>query len=158
MTKQVFLHIGAHKTGTTTLQAELASNRSVLENVGLVYPDLNGLESHFEWARFLAGEVTSLSELQHNQATTKWLNNLKPDQSLLLSAESFYRLIHTQNDYISKDKYAFNNTNITPVLCLRMQADYAKSLYSEWVTNWQYQYDIYILLLMSSTVGLIMNA
>lgn len=61
MTKQVFLHIGAHKTGTTTLQAELAANRHALKKSGLIYPDFNGADSHHQWARFWAREMPSIS-------------------------------------------------------------------------------------------------
>ncbi|WP_375551450.1 sulfotransferase domain-containing protein [Rhodophyticola porphyridii] len=38
---EVILHIGAHKTGTTTLQRLFAENRELLENHGVLYPDTN---------------------------------------------------------------------------------------------------------------------
>lgn len=39
MAKTLFLHIGIQKTGTTTIQAFLSRNRSLLEQHGFVYPD-----------------------------------------------------------------------------------------------------------------------
>lgn len=143
VTKQVFLHMGAHKTGTTTLQADLASNRDALSRCGLIYPDFNKANSHFQWARFLAGEMPNISAVQHQQLTAEWLDGLQAGQALLLSAESFYRHINTQGDYLVKLRSVLDGADITPVLCLRRQADYAKSLYGEWVMNWQYPHDIY---------------
>lgn len=143
MTNKIYLHVGAHKTGTTTLQAELALNRAELKANGLIYPDFNGADSHFQWARFLAGEMPKLNAEKHAQVTADWLNSLQPDQALLLSAESFYRHITTQPDYLEKLKLVFQGVQITPVLCLRSQADFARSLYGEWVLNWQYPHDIY---------------
>lgn len=135
--------MGAHKTGTTTLQADLALNRSVLQGVGLVYPDFHNADSHYRWAGFVAGEIPETSAAQHAKITSDWLGNLQPHQALLLSAESFYRYVNTQPDYLVKLKSVLKDADITPVLCLRSQADYAKSLYSEWVSNWQYPHDIY---------------
>jgi hypothetical protein len=143
MRNRVFLHMGAHKTGTTSLQAALAQNRSTLLAAGLVYPAFNNADAHHHWARVLAAEQKHISPAQHKQITSDWLKALKPEQALLLSAESFYRYINTQPDYVCKLKEVFSNTEIIPVLCLRRQADYAKSLYGEWVMNWQYPHDIY---------------
>lgn len=135
--------MGAHKTGTTTLQADLALNRSILQGVGLVYPDFHNVDSHYRWAGFLAGEIPQINAAHHAEVTSEWLDNLQPDQALLLSAESFYRYVNTQPDYLVKLKSVLKDADITPVLCLRSQADFAKSLYSEWVSNWQYPHDIY---------------
>ncbi|SDY40074.1 hypothetical protein [Nitrosomonas sp. Nm33] len=38
MNKQLYLHIGTHKTGTTALQHYLSHNRDVLETTGWLYP------------------------------------------------------------------------------------------------------------------------
>lgn len=38
MSKQIHLHIGTHKTGTTALQQTLAENREQLVQQGFLYP------------------------------------------------------------------------------------------------------------------------
>jgi hypothetical protein len=49
MSRRVFLHVGAPKTGTTYLQSTLARNRTLLGEHGLTYPDTSS-GSHFEAA------------------------------------------------------------------------------------------------------------
>ena len=38
MQKTIFLHIGANKTGTTSIQKQLAEHRDLLEREGVLYP------------------------------------------------------------------------------------------------------------------------
>lgn len=40
MTK-VILHVGTHKTGTTSIQAALAASRPALQAAGILYPDVS---------------------------------------------------------------------------------------------------------------------
>lgn len=49
MSRRVFLHVGAPKTGTTYLQDTLAANRELLTRHGLTYPDTRS-GNHFEAA------------------------------------------------------------------------------------------------------------
>jgi hypothetical protein len=49
MSRRVFLHVGAPKTGTTYLQSTLARNRSLVVEHGLSYPSTSS-GSHFEAA------------------------------------------------------------------------------------------------------------
>jgi hypothetical protein len=49
MSRRVFLHVGAPKTGTTYLQSMLAGNRTLLADHGLTYPGTSS-GSHFEAA------------------------------------------------------------------------------------------------------------
>lgn len=143
MKLKIFLHMGSHKTGTTTLQSILAKNRCILRKAGLVYPNVDDADSHFLWARSLAGEMPQITPSQHLEITAGLLKDLKQQEALLLSAESFYRHINNQPGYLFKIQSVLGDSELTPVLCLRNQGDYAKSLYSEWVLNWQYQHDIY---------------
>jgi hypothetical protein len=49
MSRRVYLHVGAPKTGTTYLQSILANNRALLADHGLTYPETPS-GSHFEAA------------------------------------------------------------------------------------------------------------
>jgi hypothetical protein len=42
--KTIYLHIGTHKTGTTSIQHFLASNRVLLQDVGVSYPNVRIVE------------------------------------------------------------------------------------------------------------------
>lgn len=50
---RLVLHIGTHKTATTTLQNTFAANRALLAREGLIYPDLGRVAGHhglvMEW-------------------------------------------------------------------------------------------------------------
>ena len=43
---RVVLHIGTHKTATTTLQDTLATNRALLAEQGIVYPSIGRATGH----------------------------------------------------------------------------------------------------------------
>ena len=44
---KLFIHIGLHKTGTTTFQTFLHLNRKALLKVGVFYPEMGEHESHW---------------------------------------------------------------------------------------------------------------
>ena len=44
---KLFIHIGLHKTGTTTFQTFLHHNRKTLINAGVFYPEMGEHESHW---------------------------------------------------------------------------------------------------------------
>ncbi len=46
MTKRVFIHIGAPKTGTTYLQYVLKQNRGAMKKAGVLYPRVAGGDAH----------------------------------------------------------------------------------------------------------------
>ncbi|GGF47725.1 hypothetical protein GCM10011519_22210 [Marmoricola endophyticus] len=50
MTRRVFVHVGAPKTGTTYLQATMAANRSLLAGHGVTYPSTSISGNHFDAA------------------------------------------------------------------------------------------------------------
>ncbi|MEO0562213.1 MAG: hypothetical protein AAF125_08865 [Chloroflexota bacterium] len=57
MSKRLYLHIGLHKTGTTTIQSALYHNRDVLRAMGVIYPEtglqVNGKSAahfHIGWS------------------------------------------------------------------------------------------------------------
>ena len=94
MTK-VVLHVGTHKTGTTSIQAALAASRPALIKAGILYPDVSP---------FFGGRRDAQHELAHalarddsaNKATLirfiTYLREVAPRfDTILISAEPFYR-------------------------------------------------------------------
>lgn len=71
--KTLYLHIGQHKTGTSTLQNFLWRNRQWLESAGVLYPEV-GLcgPTHASFALSLPGERQSvLAEMFRNAAVDR---------------------------------------------------------------------------------------
>lgn len=95
MNKQIYIHVGPPKTGTSAVQKWLSSNQPFLENNGVFYPshsvDANGVSS---------GNVTSIYDVNEKKKlclNKDRLTNLidtfnKSEYSiLLLSSEFFFR-------------------------------------------------------------------
>ncbi len=92
MKKTVYLHIGAHKTGTTALQLFLSHNRKILENNGYLYPGRN--VAHHDMAREF--QLLTLQEITTDPrtATNKYFDEINNSNSekIILSAEKFENL------------------------------------------------------------------
>lgn len=135
--------MGSHKTGTTTLQASFEKNRDLLRIAGLIYPTIDGKFSHHKWAHLLAESACCVKAREAIEITEQWLHTLQKNEALLLSSEGLYRHINNNPEYLLLLKNMFKEMEIIPVLCLRNQGAYARSLYNEWVLNWQYPHNIY---------------
>jgi hypothetical protein len=59
VSRQLILHIGLHKTGTSSLQFALFQLRNELQQLGWSYPGLNGSLAHHQLRRDLAMQKTS---------------------------------------------------------------------------------------------------
>lgn len=144
----LYIHIGTHKTGTTTIQKTLYKNQTLLKAHGIEYPDytLIGKKSHyahFGIANALAGlhDKLSKSDAQNFFCAVR---ELAKSRIVFLSAESLYRHYNEAHirkpasveDYWERRHYFINELfNLTGpaqiVLVLRSQADLAQSLYQE---------------------------
>jgi len=62
---KITLHIGMHKTGTSTLQSFLASNREVLEKHKVLYPKPTSHSSHHDLAHLLFPESKFLMRVEN---------------------------------------------------------------------------------------------
>jgi len=102
-TRDLILHIGHYKTGTTALQVFLHQNRDVLAHQGLVYaaaPVKNAKQSALAYALLRDTGVNTLLHGFNNPATAAELWNdiigaardLPAGHALLISSEEFMRL------------------------------------------------------------------
>lgn len=57
MTKSIYIHIGPHKTGTTTLQFSLFLNKDKLKKNGILYPDSGIISAKLPGHHNLAWEI-----------------------------------------------------------------------------------------------------
>lgn len=92
---RVLLHIGMHKTGTTTIQSALRSHRMALARLGILYPRLGAVDVHHglarAWVRILSedydlagGPEAAWERLAEHYAGSRRL--------VVLSSEEFSRL------------------------------------------------------------------
>jgi hypothetical protein len=127
---RIYLHLGWPKTGTTSLQATLAAQRSLLAGGGLVYPRMwshNGDDSHNDLAdlrRNVPGGFDDLLAFLAGETAPRMLLSVESFTSWLLREESLEALIGLLN---SLRETAPVNT----IWTLRRIDDMALSLYEQ---------------------------
>jgi hypothetical protein len=131
--KNLVIHIGAHKTGSTAIQRFLSMNRDLLENQGFLYPG-EGYAHHD-----LAREFRSLSlqEIMDNPdlAIHRHFREIEASDaiSVILSCETFEFFTQYQ---ISTLKHFLNNKyNVRIIYYIRRQDNKIESAYNESVKN-----------------------
>ncbi len=139
----LYIHIGAQKTGSTTIQKALYDNRAQLRKNGLTYVDVlpedTNKVSHYNSVRgfFSAAQ----DEVGH---TERFVAQIKdPRQDYLISAENLSNWPAMRNgqaadDYVAlkrqcltRIRAAFSGHEVTVVLCIRNRCDYLKSLFKQ---------------------------
>lgn len=149
------IHVGTHKTGTTTLQRFAASHRGDLRDHGIWYPSYTeiGLFDHYahhHLAFALAEEpgkkITASEARQFIDYIDK---NRARGETVLISAEPIYRLTvgldrkahrwrssstaywNARYQFIARMRDAFPFDDVQILICLRRQDNFAKSIYQE---------------------------
>ena len=149
------IHVGTHKTGTTTLQRFAASNRAELRNRGLWYPSYTevGLFDHYahhHLAFALAEEPGTKLSPGEARGFVEYLDkNRTSEETILISAEPLYRLTlgldpkthkwrsssasywDARDQFIARMREAFPFDDTQILICLRRQDNFARSVYQE---------------------------
>jgi hypothetical protein len=146
---RLILHIGTHKTGTTTIQNILNTNRCQLASQGLHYPDCQPVfgrsaVNHYLFANSLAN--FDQDGLEKAKKFVDYIDSVGRDGStIVLSAEQFYRHISGKDwwggdldgywehrcKYIETVAYHLRNFEVDILMCLREEKGFQESLYSE---------------------------
>lgn len=146
---RIILHIGTHKTGTTSIQRFADQNRVQLAHRGLHYPCYSsvGLDPHYahlDVPKAIMGTKTRLGP----QALEQFLNHVRECSSdfpaTLISAEPFWRgmidgKVNSDADtywparstFIERVASALPLDQVEIAIVLRGQADFIESLFQE---------------------------
>jgi hypothetical protein len=149
---RLILHIGAHKTGTTSIQRFLHANRAALAARGIYYPgyDLIGVAqsyAHHGVAHGFAGGTTPFSREETVSFFAEMHRRMVDYDLTILSAEPFYRhfvapskgeVPEAPEDYWPArhayiDRVAEIAGPAEVVVVFRGQDDFAQSVYQETV-------------------------
>lgn len=130
-TKNLFLHIGLHKTGTTSLQFFLKTNRDLLRRFGFLYP-LSPIPENSSAHHLLSWNLAELRQTGHlslEDILARLKDELRGhDGDLILSSEDFSRLGEAQ---IRTLKHYFNGYDIKVIIYLRRQDLRIESYYKQ---------------------------
>lgn len=150
--KSLYLHIGIHKTATTSLQRTLATSRATLFKQGIYYPNYNLIDGsshycHHDIARSIGQAPARFTHEQLASFFSAVGRETPANGIAVISSEIFYRL-HIQDD-IERDAFIRRvralvehaGMPITLVITLREQASFIDSLYREHVKQTRYTRD-----------------
>lgn len=139
MRKQLILHIGRHKTGTSALQKFFSGNSCQLKYAGWLYPlsmratksnrvgiAHHGLANHFRIKKNAAWLPDEDNSALNSQSDFDQLaDEIKSQDKILISSESLQNL----NPAVMSD--FLNQFNLTIVVYIREQLDYLLSAYAQ---------------------------
>lgn len=101
---KLYLHVGTHKTGTTSIQSLASNSRAFLAEEGLIYPDsvewfgadprLQSANAHFIFANALA-KMAPRDERRLGRFRAHIDDEIVAGRNVLISAESLYRHVVT---------------------------------------------------------------
>jgi hypothetical protein len=132
-TKRVILHIGRHKTGTSSLQHFLSENDAALQTAGLLYPRaMRRPVAHHALAYLCNPRIFDRFSESEQHSITKEYAQLREEVStapgVLLSSEAF-------QNAPPENVAAIVGVGATVVVYLREQLDYLISAYAQAVKN-----------------------
>ncbi|GAB4064577.1 hypothetical protein KHC28_12355 [Ancylobacter sonchi] len=145
---RTILHVGTHKTGTTTIQQFAARRARELRDIGLWYPgfDLIGLKrhpAHHDFSHAVAGTLSSLSFEQAGEFVQAIAREAGDASHVLISAEPIYRHLIPEKPkgsaeyWAAREAYIARLAEVTAplepeiLIVLRRQDDFSRSLYQE---------------------------
>jgi hypothetical protein len=129
--RRCFIHIGTHKTGTTSIQHLLSRNSPALQQKGFYYPNAGRLEKH-PGQHNLAWQISGDHRFQDDYGTIDDLIKEVKDSSddIILSSEDFEcSLYHPAKFSGFISLLQSHHFLVTVILYVRNQVDYLARLY-----------------------------
>jgi len=131
--KELYIHIGLHKTATSLIQYLLSTNRALFEKESIYYPDINGSHEHhsllLKW--FEVHKAYCGSEIDPQHEWGKIINFCKEGEGkVIISSEEFSRKgnhhvnIHELGESLSE-------LNVKIVFYIRRQDEFIESCYNQ---------------------------
>lgn len=120
--KDLIIHMGVHRTGTTTLQSVLKKNKGILRSHGILYPSLFGLPDHVKIPWWIKSGKVKFEEI----VTSIKKQEEVFTETIILSAEDF--CILDDFSFLNELKLSYN---VKVVLYLKEQSSWLESWYNQ---------------------------
>lgn len=151
MGKELYIHIGQYKTGTSALQSFFARNRELLRKQGLYYPLLDGEYMFREKNAGTSGNAVDLTKLACPFAELKDIqldymqriaDSLKDNDRVLLSSEAIWMSepVVFENIKMFLQRKIDVNIKIKIIVYLRRQDESMESFWNQQVKSSFYKY------------------
>lgn len=132
--REIILHIGRHKSGTSSLQHCLAQNRSGLDAQGVLYPHSGAKNRIAHHAVVHALHPRSGDETSAKSIAMQISDELQPHhERLLLSSEAFQNIVDLS--LVRSFVQSFGSVDVRIVVYFRERLDYAMSSFRQMVQN-----------------------
>jgi len=134
MDKEVYLHIGMPKTGSSALQAFFALNVEALQKEGIYYPDPARFNQAFQTSSGNGDFLIDLLSKKNTNEIQKFIHEkLELTQNILLfSSEHLFHIIRVHHEFVFSSLRDFN---IKIVIYVRRQDELFSSVYNQTVKN-----------------------
>jgi len=139
---RIILHIGTHKTATTTLQQNLHANRAELEKHGIIYPNTPPSTGHHILAADWIDPIIPAGfdfKMPEGGPAKMWRDladdHAKSDRTVFISAEAFSRGAPKRMDMKAFRALVERFDRIEVVCVLRDQLSYLQSVYMQLLKN-----------------------
>lgn len=129
MKHKIIIHIGAHKTGTTSIQMKLDKDRELLHTRGVYYPKSNfQLHGQHKLAFAMKNPKDEANLTDCLKALTQELNSLNESLLVVLSSEEFFT---APLESIRQLKQSLNPFDVHILAFVRRQDNQFVSFYNE---------------------------
>lgn len=128
MKRTLFIHIGLHKTGTTSLQRFLFQNQKQLHAAGLYRPNTGADNGPNSWGHHTLARSLNEKSTGKFQLWTDLRKECRGEQQVVVSSEVFSLVFEPKDLLIVIRK--FEKWNIRIVCYVRNQDQYLESLYN----------------------------
>jgi hypothetical protein len=152
--RTAFVHVGTHKTGTSSLQSMLARNDCTLESLGVFIPRSGRTDRASAGHHNIAWELGGNPQFDPIAGTFADLIDEVAAcgvPSVCISSEEFEFLFEDQHALtLLLDGFAAIGYETKIILYLRPQADYLESLYAEIVKAWDVGFNEFVETILST--------
>jgi hypothetical protein len=133
--KNIYIHVGFGKTGTTTIQNFFSRERQALIKEGILYPRAGQLNSGHHLLALLDYEAIPNKAAEEYNKVLKEIHASSCDK-IVISSENFCFM---KNQYVAQIHEIFNEFETTIIFYYRPQPELIESTYMEWIkTNKKY--------------------
>lgn len=145
---RAYVHVGTHKTGTTSIQALLAMNERAFHDAGVYIPLSGRTTPGFAGHHNIAWELAGDPQFEQHYGT---FNGLLREvaacgaRTICLTSEEF-EFLHLNKAALARLRDGLLAAGYEPrvILYLRSQADYLESLYAEVSRVWNIPFGEYL--------------